>query len=346
MTETSETPNSDDAPIKRDVSWWHKSFYPFRKALVRGLAIVMPPLLTIVLFLWAWNIIDSYVLKPAEAVVRHVIVWTIADIREEQEIAPEIGAVRQIGGVDAADRLRGLDAKPPTWRTSEGTTMVKVGNQWIPRPVYDFVSADPGNPAPHTAISWYHRYVRLEFLPRNLVIPAFLSIFILTLYFLGRIFAVGFGRMVWGWIEAMIHRIPVISNVYGSVKQVTDFAFSDNEVDFTRIVAVEYPRKGLWSMGFVTGDGFIDVRNAAGEPCITVLMPTSPMPATGFVISIPKSQAIDLNITIDQAIQFCVSCGVVVPPHQQVKLANNGGMIARPPGLPNNGNGIEPARND
>ena len=159
----------------------------------------------------------------------------------------------------------------------------------------------------------------MQFLPRNLVIPAFLSIFILTLYFLGRIFAVGFGRMVWGWAESLINRLPIISNVYGSVKQVTDFAFSDNELEFTRIVAVEYPRKGVWSMGFVTGESFLDVRSAAGEPCLTVLMPTSPMPATGFVISIPKSQAVDLNITVDQAIQFCVSCGVVVPPHQQAR---------------------------
>jgi uncharacterized membrane protein len=276
-------------------------------------------LLTIVLFLWAWNMIDRYVLAPAEAIVRHVIVWSIADIRDDREIAPEVEAVRRIGGVGSVERLRGLDSLPSTWVTSDGTTMVKVGQQWIPRPVFDFVSADPGDPSPQSANSWYHRYVQLEFLPRNLVIPAFLSIFILALYFLGRIFAVGFGRMIWGWIESLIHRIPIISNVYGSVKQVTDFAFSDKELEFTRIVAVEYPRKGIWSMGFVTGDSFLDIRNAAAEPCISVLMPTSPMPATGFVISVPKSQAIDLNISVDQAIQFCVSCGVVVPLHQQQK---------------------------
>ena len=77
-------------------------------------------------------------------------------------------------------------------------------------------------------------------------------------------------------------------------------------------------------MGFVTGDSMLDIRNAAGEPMLTVLMPTSPMPATGFTISVPKSETIDLNITIDQAIQFCVSCGVVVPPHQLAKPALEG----------------------
>ena len=115
----------------------------------------------------------------------------------------------------------------------------------------------------------------------------------------------------------MIERLPIIRNVYSSVKQVTDFAFSKNEIEFSRVVAVEYPRKGIWSMGFVTSESMHDIRLAAGEPMLTVLMPTSPMPATGFTISVPKSQTIDLNITIDQAIQFCVSCGVVVPDHQQ-----------------------------
>lgn len=289
----------------------------------------MPSLLTIVLFLWAWSIIDTYVLQPAEAIARYVIVWSIADIRDDREIAPEVDAVRRIGGVGSAERLQGLSATPSTWVTSEGTTMVKVGQQWIPRPVFDFVSVDPGDPPPQSANSWYHRYVRLEFLPRNLVIPAFLSAFLLTLYLLGRFIAVGIGRMIWGWIESLIVRIPVISTVYGAVKQVTDFAFGDNELDFTRIVAVEYPRKGVWSMGFVTGDSFMDVQNAAGEACINVLMPTSPMPATGFVICVPKNQAVDLNITIDQAIQFCASCGVVVPVHQKIKSTIDVGKVIR-----------------
>lgn len=68
----------------------------------------------------------------------------------------------------------------------------------------------------------------------------------------------------------------------------------------------------------------LDIRRAAGEPVLSVLMPTSPMPATGFTISIPKSETVDLDITIDQAIQYCVSCGVVVPDHQSAKSAIEG----------------------
>ncbi len=329
-------PISGPAPeVSRAHTWWHQSFSPFRKAVIRGLAIIMPPLLTIVLFLWAWNIIDSYVLRPTEAIVRHLIVWSIADIRDDRQVAEEVDAVRRIGSPGSDEALLNLQSNPPTWQSSDGTMLIKVGQRWIPRPIYDVVSADPGDPPPQTARAWYQQYVRLEFLPRNLVIPAFLSIFILTLYFLGRVFAVGFGRMLWSWVESIINRLPLVSKVYGAVKQVTDFAFSDSELEFTRIVAVEYPRRGAWSMGFVTGDGFQAVRDVAGEPCVTVLMPTSPMPATGFVISVPKSQTIDLNISVDQAIQFCVSCGVVVPVHQRCNTISAVPRVSQSPGVDN-----------
>ena len=115
----------------------------------------------------------------------------------------------------------------------------------------------------------------------------------------------------------MIQRVPLIRNVYSAVKQVTDFVFSEREIEFNRVVAIEYPRRGIWSIGFVTGESMREIRSAAKEPVLSILMPTSPMPATGFTITAPKSDTIDLDITIDQAIQFVVSCGVVVPPQQQ-----------------------------
>jgi uncharacterized membrane protein len=105
--------------------------------------------------------------------------------------------------------------------------------------------------------------------------------------------------------------------VYSSVKQVTDFIFSERDIEFNRVVAVQYPREGIWSIGFVTGESMLDIRSAANEPVLSLLMPTSPMPATGFTITVRKSETVDLDITIDQAIQFIVSCGVVVPLQQQ-----------------------------
>ena len=80
--------------------------------------------------------------------------------------------------------------------------------------------------------------------------------------------------------DAAILRIPIVNKVYGSVKQVTDFAFSEREIEFNRVVAIQYPREGIWSLGFVTGNSMREISEATGEPMLSVLMPTSPMPMT------------------------------------------------------------------
>jgi uncharacterized membrane protein len=141
-------------------------------------------------------------------------------------------------------------------------------------------------------------------------------VFLLVLYLLGRFLAAGVGRLFWTQIERLIHRLPLIRNVYSSVKQVTDFMFSERDIQYTRVVAVEYPRRGIWTLAFVTGESLLDIRCAANEPVMSVLVPTSPMPFTGFTITVRKSETLDLNITMEQAFQFIVSCGVVAPEHQ------------------------------
>ncbi|MDF1742668.1 MAG: DUF502 domain-containing protein, partial [Gimesia sp.] len=142
---------------------------------------------------------------------------------------------------------------------------------------------------------------------------------IVALYFLGRFVTARVGSwMVLKFEQGVLARLPVVSNVYSSVKQVTDFFFSERTVNYSRVVAVEYPRRGIWSLGFVTGDSMLEMTVTAGEPLVAILIPTSPMPVTGYTMSIPKSEIVDLNITVDQAFQFCLSCGVLVPPQQRV----------------------------
>jgi uncharacterized membrane protein len=302
--------------------WISHSLSPVRQAIFRGLAVIMPPLLTIVLFVWAWNLIEGYVLVPIEATLRYGIVLCVSDIRDEKEINQEMAAL------DNASQRIAKDGDTTVYLTSDGP-FVKVNKSYIPKEVFDRVQQDPGEVRPTTPRAYYHRYVRLRYLQRQYIIPLFVALFIIVLYVVGKLFAAGLGRMAWSYFEAMINRIPIIRNVYSSVKQVTDFAFSESEIQFTRVVAIQYPRKGIWSMGFVTGESFMDIRTAANEPVLSVLMPTSPMPATGFTVTVPKSETIDLNITIDQAIQFCVSCGVVVPQHQQSRNTIDAKSVAR-----------------
>lgn len=298
-------------------SWLVRSMAPFRTAILRGLAIILPPLLTIVFFIWAWGIIESYVLSPVEAVLRQSVVWSIQDVRENENIQTLLREDPIAKLTREGDRRLAV--------TSEATFAQVSAGQWIPNSVVQLVDDSPGDPVPQTSGEYYHRYVQLRFLKRHLILPALLALFVVVLYLLGKLLAAGVGTIFWRSFESLVDRIPIIRNVYSSVKQVTDFAFSEDEkLEYTRVVAVEYPRKGIWSIGFVTGESFLSIREAAGEPILSVLMPTSPMPATGFAISVRKSETIDLDISIDQAIQFCVSCGVVVPESQQNKSTIDG----------------------
>ncbi|MDZ7616243.1 MAG: DUF502 domain-containing protein, partial [Patescibacteria group bacterium] len=149
----------------------------------------------------------------------------------------------------------------------------------------------------------------------------------------GKFMAAGIGRFFWSLFERGVHRLPMVSSVYASVKQVTDFLFSETNIQYTRVVAVEYPRAGIWSLGFVTGESFADIRSIANEPVVSVLMCTSPAPMTGFTITVRKSEIIDLNVTIDQALQFVISCGVVVPPQQVMEwtASSEGPAALEPP---------------
>jgi len=283
----------------------HKRANPYRRAMFRGLGVVLPPLLTLVLLIWAWNAIESYVLRPMETGVRHALVFWISEVQRQ---VPD-GAVL----VDPVDPAKGFTFN------GERYVLDVTRSKFLPEYVVNYVDANldrlgPYQTQPSTANAYWHRYVELRFLPRSFIVPLFLLVFVAALYFLGRLFAHGIGRWFVNSIESGINRIPLINKVYGSVKQVTDFAFSEREIEFNRVVAVEYPREGIWSIGFVTGNGLPGIAKAAGEPVLSVLMPTSPMPMTGFTVTVRRSEAIDLDLTIDEAIQFCVSCGVVVPP--------------------------------
>lgn len=271
---------------------------PFRKAILRGLGVVLPPLLTIALFFWAWSLVESYVLGPVDWAARTIVVSVIADIS---------------------------DAKTDT-------AIKEVSGQYIPQDIYNTVKENPGdvdlmlklahNQASANEI--YHRYVRLVYLKPWAVVIIFMILFTISLYFIGEVLAARVGRGLFNLFEKVINRIPLIRNVYSSVKQVTDFIVGDQEqaVEFNQVVAVQYPSQGIWSIGFVTGTTMRALHEKHNEPFVSVLMPTSPMPATGFTISVPISQTLELNITMDQAIQFVVSCGVVVPRTQIVGGGN------------------------
>ena len=196
-----------------------------------------------------------------------------------------------------------------------------ANGEWIPQYIYNGViehTASTGATLKTaTGRGYYEHYVDNLMLRKVVVIPFFLAGFILLMYLLGKFLAAGVGRFLWNAMERVITQLPIIRTVYSSVKQVTDFFVGESDIEFKRVVAVEYPRKGVWSVGFVTGESMSTIRDAADrDPIMSILMPTSPVPGTGFTISVRKSETIELNIPIDQALQFVVSCGVVIPDNE------------------------------
>ena len=191
--------------------------------------------------------------------------------------------------------------------------------QFVPLSDYELVFKHiRPQPPPTTAIGLYMEVVAVrDYRMLWQYSAAALSMMIIAMYFLGRFVTARIGKWFVHKIEAILVRVPLVRNVYSTVKQVTDFVLSDREVEFQRVVAIEYPRAGSWTLGFVTGEGMLDCAAEVREPMLTVLVPTSPVPAGGFTVMVPSSSVIDLNLTIDQAVQFVVSCGVLIPPQQQ-----------------------------
>jgi uncharacterized membrane protein len=290
------------------------SAHPFRRAVLRGLAVLLPPLLTIVVLLLVWNTILIYVLEPIEGMARHTLVWYWSgDVLDGVPDDATDKHVRTIG-----------DQQRVAFKYGGNGYVLLDNGQAIRTEVFDAVSGNPGQEDPRTAEAYYHRYVKIKWLQRQYVIPFLLGVFILVCYLLGKVLAAGLGRFVWVSTEQQIlNRLPIIRHVYSSAKQVTDFFLSEREIEYTRVVAVEYPRRGIWSLGFVTGESMLDIGSAANEPVVSVIIPNSPMPATGFTITVRRSEVIDLNVTVDQAVQFIVSCGVVVPPQQHYTVVGS-----------------------
>jgi uncharacterized membrane protein len=119
-------------------------------------------------------------------------------------------------------------------------------------------------------------------------------------------------RLVISW-EAFLARIPFVRTVYTSVKQVMVTLLSTRNESFRRVLLVEFPRRGIWRLGFQTGLTSQELKEKLKDGLITVFVPSSPNPTSGFVIFVPKEETIDLDMPVDEAMKLLMSLGVLVP---------------------------------
>ena len=120
------------------------------------------------------------------------------------------------------------------------------------------------------------------------------------------------GRQLVGYWEDLMQRIPLVRSVYGGVRSFTESVLSSSN-SFRQVVAVEYPRPGIWSIGFVTAEDVAEVSRRTGQHVSCVFVSTAPNPTSGFIILVPRQQLIPLDMSIDAAMKMIVTCGVVLP---------------------------------
>lgn len=329
------------------------------RILVRGLAVILPTIFTIVVLIWVLNFLNKYIIVPATWTVKysmsHLVDNSVAStsllrleanppldycessylvtktlrqrynkfVEGQQKVAfktpDDANSANDTYSIRAQRRIAWLQTEAE--KTDSGV-YVQLGPRSLPYPVYAEVARHlPPGQIPTSTRAVYMEYVANKYF-RSLFHLSLLTVvlIIFLLYFAGQFVSARLG----GWFvrmteEHILCRLPLVRNIYGSAKQVTDFFFTENQtVDYSRVAAVQYPRKGIWSIGFVTGESMMQISIGAGEPCVTFLVPSSPAPMTGYTINVPRSEVLDLNLSVEQAMQFCISCGVLSPPHQKM----------------------------
>ena len=146
-----------------------------------------------------------------------------------------------------------------------------------------------------------------------------LSVFIVLLTgviaanFLGR-------KLVKGW-EDLLARIPLVRSVYSASKQLAETMFSDSSQSFRQVVLVEFPRREVWTLAFLTGRGCVEAETAMGRDLVNIYVPTTPNPTGGYFIMVPKEDVIELDMDVDDALKTILSMGAVSAAQRAVKLA-------------------------
>lgn len=268
----------------------------FKRFFLRGLAAVLPTLLTIALFMWAYKLVDTYIGQYVTlGMLKLVAVSGPPQAVDPIKDSLEYG--EPIDEWDAQGRRLTVEYKIIQYNTLQ--------------------SGDPrvieGARHRRDEALWtiaFNKY-KLHFI-------GFL-VAIIVVYFVGRFLASLLGRQTWKIAERALISVPLVRAIYPNIKQVTDFLFGERPFEFSGVVAVQYPRVGIWSLGFLTGSPMQVIAKSTPDELVTVFIPSSPTPMTGYTITVPRKDVLELGISVDEALRFTISAGVIKPHTQLVR---------------------------
>ncbi len=250
----------------------------FKKFFGRGLAILLPSILTLWILWQAFVFVFSNVAGPINAGTRAVIVWGVPKVIDDESL-PEWFVV-------SPEELAKARASE-TYRASVPDKAIKIDLRRKYLEEY-----------------WRnHWYLNLTGL----------LVAILLIYLAGVLLSNFLGKRLYSRLENLISRIPGFKQVYPHVKQVVDLVLGEKKMAFRDVVLVEYPSKGIWTVGFLTGTSIRQIDQSAGAPVSSVFIPTSPTPFTGFTINVARDKITRLDLSVEEALRFVITAGVLTP---------------------------------
>lgn len=275
----------------------------FRLFFLRGLGVLLPSVLTLWLLFQAFIFLYNNVAAPINRGIRTAIV----------EVMPRVVS----------------DAHMPEW--------FRVTAEEVEE--FKRTTTDPLlRKAPDAAINHHIRTRQLESFWNTwafgLLRLTGLLVAIVLIYLGGRVLGSFMGRYVFHRLERLFKAIPGFKQVYPHVKQMVDLIMGDSQMAFRRVVLVEYPRKGIWTIGLVTSSSIKSIAEQVQGDVLTIFIPTSPTPFTGFTINVPAAECVDVDMTIDQALRFVITAGVLVPEGHEMPPASGVPQIQVPSVIP------------
>ncbi len=246
----------------------------YRSAFLKGVATLLPTILTVYILLWTWSFVEGNIGEPLNAAIKAQLKATAA-------------------GREVAVRL--LDLNPELLRPDRRAEFDAAVEEAFPR--------------------WLG-----------------LAAAVVLCFTVGFFIASFVGRRAWAALEGWFVRLPVIRAIYPSAKQITEFFIKHEEGparQFSRVCFVPFPTPDQWTIGFVMSEGFRGVDEVVGKRHVNVFIPWAPTPVTGFVLLVPEDQVHPIDLSVDEALKFYVTAGLVVPrAHLASTEAGGGGPAA------------------